>query len=202
MRDPELLALLDRLTPTARHRLVWPDGIHLEVAAYPTSTGLPADLVERLVTSVRCIVVVDDQIVDNRIVVCRAPDEQHIWPGGRHEPGETYQQTAQREVHEETGWQIDVDRLRLLGFLHFRHLRPLPADYPFQNPDFLQLVCTAPASRHAGGRPADWVDTEGWEQGHRLLTRRELADVPLSPVQRAFLSALDVPGHDAPDHDA
>lgn len=79
--------------------MIWPGDIPVQVSAYPTLSTLP----DELITSIRCIV-----RVDRRIVVCHAPDEQHIWPGGRREPGETYQQTAQREVHEETGWLIDL----------------------------------------------------------------------------------------------
>jgi len=122
VRHPDLIALLARLTPAVRQRIIWPGAIPLEVTAYPTPTALP----DELITSIRCIVRVND-----RIVVCHAPDEQHIWPGGRREPGETYQQTAQREVHEETGWLIDPGDLQPLGFLHFRLIQPPPPDHPY-----------------------------------------------------------------------
>ena len=181
IRHPDLVAVLARLTPAARQRIVWPGGIPLRIAAYLTPTELPDDLI----SSIRCVV-----RVDRRVVVCQAPDEQHIWPGGRREPGETYQQTAQREVHEETGWVIDPGDLQPLGFLHFQLMKPQPADHPYPHPDFLQLVYTAPARRHAAQRPTEWTDLDGWEQSHRLLTPSELDTVSLAAVQRAFLKIL------------
>ncbi|MGB3441888.1 MAG: NUDIX domain-containing protein [Actinophytocola sp.] len=179
-RHPGLVDVLSRLTPSARQHIVWPGEIALRVAAYLT----PAELPDELITSIRCIVRVGD-----RVVVCHAPDEQHIWPGGRREPGETYEQTARREVHEETGWLIDPGDLRPLGFLHLQLTEPRPHDHPYPHPDFLQLVYTAPARHHAD-HPAGWVDLDGWERGHRLLPPGELATVPLTAVQRAFLDVL------------
>lgn len=181
IRHPDLIAVLAHLTPAARQRVIWPGDIPLQVSAYPTPTALP----DELITSVRCIV-----RVDNRVVVCHAPDEQHIWPGGRREPGETYQQTAQREVHEETGWLIDASDLEPLGFLHFRLIQPQPADHPYPHPDFLQLVYTSPAYGHADQHAISWSDLAGWEQSHQLLTPRQLDTVPLTAVQRAFLKIL------------
>ena len=181
IRHPDLLTLLTRLTPAAQQRIIWPGDIPLQVSAYPTPTALP----DELITSIRCIV-----RVDHRIVVCHAPDEQHIWPGGRRETGETYQQTARREVHEETGWLIDPGDLRPLGFLHFYLIQPPPADHPYPHPDFLQLVYTAPARRHADPHATTWADLAGWEQRHQLLTPSELAAAPLTDVQRAFLKVL------------
>jgi len=178
VRHPDLVALLSRMTPVARDRVVWPGRFIVDIAAYPTPTALPDDLV----TSVRCIV-----WVDGRVVLCHAPDEDHIWPGGRREPGETYEQTARREVYEETGWLIEPGELRPLGFLHYRLLDPVPADHPYPHPDFLQVVYTAAAHDRADHRPAEWADLEGWERSHRLLRPDELAAVRLTAVQRAFL---------------
>jgi 8-oxo-dGTP pyrophosphatase MutT (NUDIX family) len=179
----DLRALLSRLTPAAQHRITWSGGIRLQVSAYPTPTAVP----DELITSIRCIV-----RVDHRVIVCQAPDELHIWPGGRREPGETYEQTAQREVREETGWLIDPGDLQLLGFLHFRLIDPAPPGHPYPHPDFLQLVYTAPAREHADPHATSWTDVEGWEECHQLLTRAELDAAPLTEVQRAFLKV--VPG--------
>jgi ADP-ribose pyrophosphatase YjhB (NUDIX family) len=176
-----LADLLDRLTPTATQHIVWPGGVAVDVAAYPTPTAVP----DELVTSIRCIVRVGD-----RIVLCHAPDEPHIWPGGRREPGETYGQTARREVHEETGWLIDPDELLLFGFLHLRLVEPPPPDHPYPHPDFLQLVYTAAAGDHADRHPTGWTDLAGWEERHELLTLPELEAVPLTAVQQAFLAVL------------
>jgi ADP-ribose pyrophosphatase YjhB (NUDIX family) len=111
----------------------------LDVAAYLTPVAPPPDLV----VSVCCIVQ-----VDGRVVVCENPNETHVVPGGRREPGETFEATARREVHEETGWLVDESDLRLLGFLHFRHTEVLPDDHPYLHPDFLQVIYTAPARTH------------------------------------------------------
>jgi len=177
---PELVALVGSRRPAAVDRVVWSGGIELDVAAYPTPVPPPAELI----TSVRCIVRVGD-----RFVVCRTPDGPHILPGGRREPGETYPATARREVYEETGWLIDEPDLQLLGFLHLRFVQPRPDDHPYPHPDFLQLVYTAPAHRHAGGEHTGWADLEGWEQGHDLRTGPELRADGLPATQRAFLDA-------------
>jgi 8-oxo-dGTP pyrophosphatase MutT (NUDIX family) len=178
-RHPALVDLLATLTPVATDRVQWP-GHLVDVAAYLT----PSPPLPDLVVSVRCIVG-----VDGRVVVCETPNDTHVMPGGRREPGETFEATARREVHEETGWLVDEPDLRLLGFLHFRFVTAVPDDHPYPHPDFLQLVYTAPARAHAGGRPAEWADTAGWERTHRLLTPGELAGVDLPAVQRAFLAA-------------
>jgi 8-oxo-dGTP pyrophosphatase MutT (NUDIX family) len=136
------------------------------------------------VISVRCIVQVGD-----RVVVCEAPDVQHVLPGGRRLPGETYQATARREVYEETGWLVDEADLRLLGFLHFRYVDAMPDDHPYPHPDFLQLVYTAPA-RGREGDGTGWVDLDGWELGHRLHTLADLGRLGLPAVQYAFTDVL------------
>jgi 8-oxo-dGTP pyrophosphatase MutT (NUDIX family) len=181
IRHPDLLALLAGRTPAAREHIVWPGDLVLRAAAYPTPMAVP----DQLVTSIRCIV-----RVDGRIVLCHAPDQQHIWPGGRREPGESYEETARREVHEETGWLIEPDDLRPLGFLHLYLIEPPPPDHPYPHPDFLQLVYTAPARRHASRDAASWTDLDGWERRHELLTPRQLDAAPLGVTQRAFLEAL------------
>jgi ADP-ribose pyrophosphatase YjhB (NUDIX family) len=66
----------------------------IRVSACTRVTPLP----EELVTSVRCIV-----RVDNLLIYCQNSDGRHPWPGGRRQPGESYVETAAREVHEETG---------------------------------------------------------------------------------------------------
>jgi len=184
-RHPDLDALLSSRTPAAVDRVVWGGDLELEVAAYPK----PAPLPSALVTSVRCIVRVGD-----RIVVCQIPDgPQHVWPGGRREAGEAYRATARREVYEETGWLIDEQDLRALGFLHLRFVLPRPDDHPYPHPDFLQLIYTAPAHQHAADH-STWTDIEGWEQGHSLLTPTELHATGLQAIQRAFLDILPAPG--------
>lgn len=178
-RHPDAVTLLATLTPLAVSRVTWPGFSELEVASYRDTTPLP----DFLVTSVRCIVRVGD-----RVVVCHTPNGPHILRGGRREPGESHTATACREVHEETGWLLDEDDLRPIGFLHHRTLDPVPADHPYPHPDFLQLVYTAHAVRHAGGKWSSWSDTEGWEQRHDLLTVEEVRRLPVPSVHLSLLS--------------
>lgn len=63
--------------------------------------------------------------------------------GGRPEPGETPEETAIREVGEETGWRIKP--IQMIGFRHFFHLEPrsMASDRPY--PDFIQPIYAAVA---------------------------------------------------------
>lgn len=138
---------------------------------------------DALVTSVRCIVITADGVVR-----CNNRDGSHLWPGGRREPGETFKETATREVLEETGWLLDPDSLHLLGWLHFEYLSERPSDWPFPHPDFVQLVFTATARRRedtADGQA--WTDTDGWEQSSDLVPWRELEPDDLT---RPFLELV------------
>ncbi len=166
------------LTPIAIDTALWPGGMKLALSAYATDHQPPLDLV----SSVRCIVSVDDQVL-----VC---EDRHpsvdVLPGGRCEPGESWTQTAQREVLEETGWQVDPATLSPLGFIHFRHLTPVADDHPFPNPDFFQVVLCGKGH----GAPESWVDVEGWVLRSWLVPVTEALDLPISACGRAFLSLL------------
>lgn len=161
--------MLDGLVPADAYDEVWrwPGGtMPLRVSAY-----LGTDLVvpDELVTSVRCVVEVAGQIV-----VCRTPSDLHALPGGRREPGETYAETAAREVREETGWQLDERTLRPLGLIHLRHLAEPPPGYAYPYPDFVQLVFAGLASDRVSR--AEWVDTEGWEQESFLVAKADVLE--------------------------
>lgn len=180
IRRADLVDLLGRLTPAAEDRVRWPDDLLLDVTAYPVRAAVPDDLV----TSARCVVRVGDSVV-----VCQAPDAVHIWPGGRRKPGESFEGTACREVHEETGWLVRPDQLTMLGFTHFRYVVPRPAGHPYPHPDFLQVVFCADSSTRDGDVTGEWRDVEGWEQSSRLCGPRELDELDLPAVQRVFLDA-------------
>lgn len=133
----------------------WNGELLLRVRAFAGTCAV----IDELITSVRCIVQ-----VEGGLVRCNNRDGSHFWPGGRREAGETFEETAIREVAEETGWVLDRPSLRLLGWLHFEHLTRRPVDWPYPHPDFCQVVFTAMATRRArtdDGRA--WTDTEGWE---------------------------------------
>jgi 8-oxo-dGTP pyrophosphatase MutT (NUDIX family) len=175
---PDVLAVLRAATPMAAERIVWPGGLLLDLAAYSPLPPLPSEFV----TSVRCLVRVDD-----RVVVCHAPDGPHIWPGGRREGGESYRATARREVYEETGRTIDEKALRPLGFLHYRYVEARPDDHPYPHPDFLQIVY---ATRIGDVGDPGWIDVDGREQGHHLHPLDDLDGLSISAPQRAFLDLL------------
>jgi ADP-ribose pyrophosphatase YjhB (NUDIX family) len=151
----------------------------LRVTAYVGAASLPLELV----TSVRCLVRVRDLIV-----VCETPNGTwHPWPGGRREVGESFEATASREVHEETGWLLDTETAKFIGWLHLEHLRTPPRGYEFPHPDFLQVVLIANATTRDGGLESDWTDTEGYEMRSRLVSISEArvitsgSDMPASP---------------------
>ena len=96
-------------------------------------------------------------------------------------------QTAIREVQEETGCQLELKSLQLLGFLHLEHLVPPPDDYPYPHPDFLQLVFRG----HASKPPRDdWQDSDGYVQRSWLETPAQARQLALDPVSLPFLDAF------------
>ena len=153
----------------------------LRISAYDR----PAELPDQLVVSVRCITLVGD-----RIVVCANADGfSHPWPGGRRERGETYAETAVREVHEETGWWVEGASLVEIGWLHIENLAPVPDDHPYPHPDVLQVVLAGAAADRDGGADVAWSDTEGYELSSCLMTideaRAEMGDdVLVAPFLR------------------
>ncbi len=180
---PQLATLLRDRRPLATQRTAWANGtLPLEIRAYAGAAELP----DELVTSVRCIVGVGDCVL-----VCTNEGGAHPWPGGRRESGESCADTAIREVHEETGWWLEPEELRLLGWLHLHHLAAPPADYPYPHPDFVQLVYAANAKRHDGDPHAAWTDVAGYERSSMLVrieeAREQLAGDPLAS---AFLELL------------
>jgi ADP-ribose pyrophosphatase YjhB (NUDIX family) len=180
---PHLAALLRDRRPLATQRTAWGNGaIPLEICAYAGADELPAELV----TSVRCIVVVGD-----RLVLCSNEDGVHPWPGGRREDGESYLDTAVREVHEETGWRLDRPSLQRLGWLHLRHLGPCPPGYVYPYPDFLQLVFAATARERDGDSRGGWTDLDGHEQSSALVGSADaLERISKDAVATAFLRLL------------
>jgi ADP-ribose pyrophosphatase YjhB (NUDIX family) len=165
-RHPAVAALLAAHQPAALHATAWADGaLPLRIGAYLGTPELP----EAFVISVRCLV-----RVDTGVLICENPGGRHPWPGGRREPGESYADTAAREVHEETGWLLERGSIRRLGWLHVEFATALPADHPYPHPDVLQLVLTATAAeRDSTGPTADWHDHDGYELRSYLLPLTE-----------------------------
>lgn len=156
----DLAELLAVNSPIASCRLAWMDGaMPLRLDAY-FGEVLPPD---ELIVSVRCIVRVGDQV----LLVENSGGVRHVVPGGHRQPGETYAETALREVHEETGWSVDPGSLRQLGWLHFAQLGPLPPGSFEPHPDFVHLVMTGVGVRRDSH---DWSDIEGVEISSQLVS--------------------------------
>lgn len=165
------LAELLAADPTiASCRLSWMDGaMPLRLDAH-FGAALPPD---DLIVSVRCIVRVGDRVV----LVENSAGDRHVVPGGHREAGETHAETAIREVHEETGWSVDPESLRQLGWLHFAQLGPRPSGSYDPHPDFVHLVMSGVGTHRDS---PDWTDIEGVEISSQLVSideaRRESAN--------------------------
>lgn len=155
----------------------------LSVAAYTATEDLPLELVG----SVRCLVRVGDLVV-----CCQNKGGSHPWPGGRRETGESFVDTAVREVHEETGWLLDPHSVRPLGWLHLEHLAPRrPGDDHLPYPDLLQVVLCGTATERDGGADVDWTDTDGYETRSSLLSVAQARrDADTHRLAHVFLDLL------------
>jgi 8-oxo-dGTP pyrophosphatase MutT (NUDIX family) len=164
---------LSARVPQAQEAYRWGE-LRLRVRSYLCRELPPSELI----TSARAVV-----LAAGGVLVVRDPTGVHILPGGRRQAGETLEQTARREVLEETGWVIDPPRL--LGVKHFRHLGPKPAGYRHLYPEFFQVVYGARAHRFdPGGR-----ETDGYELGAAFQPTAEVQRLPLYPSERLFMAA-------------
>ncbi len=99
-------------------------------------------------------------------------------PGGHIEPGELPEETARREVYEETGARLGP--LHVLGYQRLRLLGPRPVTYRYPYPDSYQafywaqiatlddFVPTAEAQERALFSPSE-ASMLAWVQRHREL---------------------------------
>jgi 8-oxo-dGTP pyrophosphatase MutT (NUDIX family) len=153
------------------------DDLRLHVNSYLAADPPPIEFV----TSVRAIVLNDASVMH-----VRAPDGTHILPGGRREPGEALIDTLMREVLEETGWTIE--HLKLLGVKHYHHLTPMPQDYRYPYPDFLQMIYRARAQQYL----PEAREVDGYELETKFIPIEEALRLPLAPSDQMWLRiALD-----------
>lgn len=75
--------------------------------------------------------------------------------------------------------------LRLLGFLHLRHLTPRPTDYAHPYPDFAQVVYAARATKRVPGRRAP----DEYEVESAFKAVDEVRGLDLSAGEKLFLEA-------------
>ncbi len=83
------------------------------------------------------------------------PDPEFQLPGGGVDPGESPIQALHREVFEETGWSITVDR-RLGAFRRFTYM----PEYDLWAEKICAIYLARPVRRH--GPPSESGHTEIW----------------------------------------
>jgi ADP-ribose pyrophosphatase YjhB (NUDIX family) len=171
--DPRLQAFLAGRRPFAAETATW-DTLDLKVRYYASAEAPP----EHLVTSVRAVV-----LTPAHVLTIREPTgAEHIIPGGRLGIGESFEEALRREVLEETCWT--VTDLTLLAVVHFHITSPVPEEYPYPHPDFLQLVyLTNPDEFHA-----DREIEDEWVVRCEMLPIRSLDRRPISRPQRLLLA--------------
>lgn len=177
MTHPTVASFLQTHPPQLEADVLWRwHGHDLALRVTDHLSELPPPL--EWITSARCVV-----FWRGRILVVQDPYHFHILPGGRREPGESLRETAEREVLEETGWQ--VRDLCLVGFRHFHHLSSKPDTYPYLYPDFFQVIFTGQAVEF---RP-EAKEADGYELGSTMRPLTELHALKLTSGERFHLRA-------------
>ena len=151
--------------PRAEEGFAWGE-LRIHAAYYVTDVAPP----EELVSSVRAVVRCSDEVL-----VCRNPDAVHALPGGRREPGESFEQTLRRELLEETGFEIQAPRP--LGLARLR---------PEGRSEFLWAVYVAESDGRRVAEPDD-----DYEEEARFVPADEalaLVDLPSRVYVEAALS--------------
>ncbi len=171
--DAMLEVFLAGRTPFTFETATW-GTLDLEIRYY-ASDKLPPD---HLVTSVRAVV-----LASEHVLVIRDPTgDEHIVPGGRRRTGESLEDTVRREVLEETCWT--VADLSILAVGHFHITSAVPEDYPYPNPDFLQLVYLTTALEFHDERSIE----DGWVAGCEMLPVDSLHERRISKPQQLLLA--------------
>jgi 8-oxo-dGTP pyrophosphatase MutT (NUDIX family) len=183
--EEELETFLQRHAACDETTAVW-SGLRLRVTSYLSQELPPLGLV----TSVRCVLLRIAKAGSgmHEVLVVREQNGAHLWPGGRREPHETLNETAQREVLEETGWT--VTGMRMLGFVRYHHLTPRPDGYQYPYPDFLQVIFAGHAHTF---HPQRMLAAEVLEKEHVLSTEFVPVDavgaLPVAAAHLLFLKA-------------
>lgn len=119
---------------------------------------------------------------ENRLLLVNAwKGRTDLWcaPGGGAEPHSSLPENLIREVHEETGLQIDVGPVCLINEFHD------------PNGDFHQTDIYFRAQIIGGEIAADWADPEGIVSHRKWVTRAELAQIKAKPDSLAALAWSD-----------
>jgi 8-oxo-dGTP pyrophosphatase MutT (NUDIX family) len=171
---PSAAAFVAAHKPQVREDISW-GSLRLHVASYLTARLPPLELI----TSARAVL-----LRAHQVMVVQDPENVHILPGGRREPGESLERALRRELLEETGWAIGDPHL--LGVKRFRYCDAKPADFAYPDhlyPEFFQAVHVARAeSFHPEARELD-----GYEMAADYQPIADAAQLPLPPNERLFL---------------
>ena len=178
-----LAAFLAKYSLGTEELVHW-DDLRLRVTSYLVANPPPIEFV----TSVRAIV-----LNDSSVMLVRAPDGTHILPGGRRKAGEALIDTLMREVLEETGWTIE--QLQLIGVKHYHHLTPMPLDYRYPYPDFLQMIYRARAQQYL----PEAREIDGYELETKFIPVVEALRLPLTPSDHMWLRTVLAGGVEQPE---
>jgi len=171
--EKQLVSFLAQCTLQVQEAVTWSDQIQLQVHSYISSSLPPANYV----TSIRSLV-----LREQTVLVVQDPERFHILPGGRIESGESFTQTLERELLEETGWT--VNRIQYLGFQHFNHLTPKPEGYRYPYPDFLQVIFCADALTQL----PEAKEVNGYELDTAFYPISDLSTLSLPKSERFYLN--------------
>jgi 8-oxo-dGTP pyrophosphatase MutT (NUDIX family) len=177
-------------------------------AGEPGQAGGPGQGIEPAVDQdlsydlVRSCVRIVLQDAGGRILLFRAQLEsrssQHWWelPGGGIEPGETYQQTAVRELAEETGLlvspdQVGLPRWRRTSTWTARGVRRLQHEVVVP----VRLDADRPAITDGGRTPdelEEYVEARWWDVGDLLASSERFYPGRLPALLPAFLAGVEL----------
>lgn len=98
---------------------------------------------------------------DDRVLLVRQDGRWYL-PGGIHEPGESLEAGARREVHEETGLEVSITGLAAISAQTFRHGEDSVA---FHFATFAAEPAATPTTPSDDpGREGEGIETAAWRR--------------------------------------